>query len=303
MRIKLFRRVAAIGICFFCFASERGLLRGQATGDPSAKQQAQNQVGEFVQGQARSAQPGRYQTMADMRRALLTSDAVFAAYCRTALLSPPRGFQLIHGVTADARSTPRGWPIPVDSGFIMVAYDSNKRLPNGRFASEGEGPVLGGFSINTLDCGNPSAERDLGSDEKSVFYLLPKQTDTVHGWPQFGGTVFMTRRTQPRWAPVTVERILKVQTARAQKELDDITAASPETAYAKWQSGRDERLRGYQQAHDQMAAVNKQQADQMLAQMLETEKQTEKTMAAMAQPGSELGKMTRGYRKGVEDPP
>ena len=67
----------------FCVRT-RPLLRGQATGHPSAKQQAQNQLREFVQGQARSAQPGRYQTMADMRRALLTSDAVFAAYCRTA---------------------------------------------------------------------------------------------------------------------------------------------------------------------------------------------------------------------------
>jgi hypothetical protein len=40
-----------------------------------------------------------------------------------------------------------------------------------------------------------------------------------------------------------------------------------------------------------MAKINKQQADTMLANTLESEKQTEKTMAGMAQPGSDSYKM------------
>jgi hypothetical protein len=234
---------------------------------------------------------GRYHTGADLKRALQTGDAVFAAYCQTPLLSPPRGFDVVHNVNADDRATPRGWPIPVGMGLILVPYDSAKRLPNGRFASQGEGPVLGGISINTLDCGNPSAETDLGKDEKSSFYFMPKQTGTVHGWPQVGGVVFMSKRTQARWLPVSVERVLNVQIDKARKVQKDVDASSPQTAYAKWQAGHDERLRQYQQAHDQMVKINKQQADQMLANMLESEKQTGKMMASMAQPGGDLNKM------------
>jgi hypothetical protein len=232
----------------------------------------------------------------ELKRALQTADAVFAAYCRTPLLNPPRGFDVIHNVNADDRATPHGWPIPVGMGLILVGYDSARRLPNGRFASEGEGPVLGGISINTLDCGSSSAETDLGRDEIGAFYFLPKQTGTVHGWPQAGGEVFMTKRSQPRWLPVSAERVLKVQIEKARKVQTDVDASSPQNAYAKWQAGHAERLRQYQEAHDQMAKTNKQQADQMLATMLDTEKQTEKMMAGMAQQGSDMNKMASGYQ-------
>jgi hypothetical protein len=291
MRNKLVPSLVVAGVYFFCVAYYPGLQGGQADSDASAQQAAQNQVGEVLQKQARSAMPGRYQTLADVKRAMLTFDAIFAAYCRTPLLNPPRGFDLVHSVNADARSTPRGWPIPVGTGLILVAYDSSKRLANGRFASLGEGPVLGGISMNEIDCGNAPAERELGGDEKSPFYYLPKQTGMVHGWPQFGGIVFMAKRTQPRWLPVSVERVLNVQIAAARKVQKDVDAASPQTAYAKWQSGHAERLRQYQETHDQMVKINKQQADTMLAKMVESEKQTEKTMAAMAQQGSDLNKM------------
>ena len=291
MKNRVFWSLVAASIYFFCAVSYPGLHGGQANSDSTAKQEARNQVGEFVEKQVRGAMPGRYQTMADMKRAFVTFDVVFAAYCRTPLLSPPRGFVVIHNTNADARSTPRGWPIPVGTGLILLAYDSTKRLPNGRFALEGEGPVLGGLNINSIECGNPPAERVLGKDEKSLFYYMPKPTGTVHGWPEYGGSVFMTRRTQPRWLPVTIERVLNVQIAAARKTLQDVDAASPQSAYAKWMSGRDERLRQYQQAHDELAKVNKQQADTVLANMLATDKQTEKTLAAMAQQGNSVNQM------------
>lgn len=290
MRNKRFRWLLTASFCFLCVATSAGLRGGQANSDSSPEQEAHNQVGKFMQGPP-GVMPGRYQTPADMKRALQTADTIFAAYCRTPLLSPPRGFELLHNVNADARSTPRGGPIPVSSGFILLSYGSAKRLPNGRFAVIGEGPVLGGFAMNVINCGNPSAERDLGRDEKSAFYILPEQTATVHGWPQFGRVVFMTKRTQPRWVPVTVERVLKVQIAAARKTQQDVNASSPQSAYAKWQSGHDERIRQYQKAHDEMAKVNKQQADQMLASMLDSEKQTDKMMVAMAQQGSDMSKM------------
>jgi len=58
---------------------------------------------------------------------------------------------VLHNVHADARNTPRGWPIPPASGFILLAYDSKQSLPEGGFAKEGEVPVLGGFEMNTID--------------------------------------------------------------------------------------------------------------------------------------------------------
>jgi hypothetical protein len=57
--------------------------------------------------------PGPNHALADARRALQTYEAVFAAYSRTPLLNPPRGFEVIDNYNADARETPRGWPIPV----------------------------------------------------------------------------------------------------------------------------------------------------------------------------------------------
>jgi hypothetical protein len=291
MRNKLFWSLAFAGVYFFCLASYPGLRGWQASGDSNAKQEAQNQVGEILQHQARSAMPGPYHTMADVKRAMQTFDAVFATYCRTPLLNPPRGFDVIHAINSDARSTPRGWPIPVHTGIILVGYDSSRRLPSGRFASNGEGPVLGGLSMNSIDCGLTSAEKDFGRDEMSSFYYMPEQKGTVHGWPQFGGVVFMSRRTQPHWLPVSAERVLKVQIAKARKTLEDVSAGSPQSAYAQWLSGRDKRLRDEQAAHDQMAKINKQQADAMLAQMIENDKKTEKMLAAMAQQGGDLNTM------------
>ncbi len=294
--MKLFRWFIAASACLFLLGFIPCLRAGQESNDSSAQQELQKQVGKFVQGQPPGTMPGRYHTAADLKRALQTADAVFAAYCRTPLLNPPRGFDVVHNVNADDRSTPRGWPIPVGMGLILVGYDSGHRLPNGRFASEGEGPVLGGISINTLDCGSSSAETDLGRDEKSDFYYLPQQTGLVHGWPQAGGKIFMTKRTQPRWLPVSAERVLNVQIEKARKVQKDVDAASPQNAYAQWQAGHADRLRQYQETHDQLAKTNKQQADQMLQTLLESEKQTGKMMASMAQQGSDMNKMAGQYQ-------
>jgi hypothetical protein len=295
MRNQLFRALAA-SVGFFCLASYPGLQGWQANGDVRAKQQAQNQVGEILQERGRSATPGPDHTLADVKRAMQTFDAVFATYCRTPLLNPPRGFDVIHTVNSDARSTRRGWPIPVGTGIILVGYDSSRRLPSGRFASNGEGPVLGGLSMNSIDCGLPSAEKDFGRDEMSSFYYMPEQKGTVHGWPQLGGVVFMSMRTQPHWLPVSAERILNVQIAKARKTLEDVSAGTPQNSYAQWLSGRDKRLHDEQEAHDQMAKINKQQADAMLAQMIENDKKTEKMLASMAQQGSDLNKMSSQYQ-------
>lgn len=291
MRNQLFLFLVAASVYLFCATSYPGLRGGQAGSDANAQQAAQNQAGEILQHQARSAWPGPYHPMADVQRAMQTLDAVFAAYCRTPLLNPPRGFDVVHGVSSDARSTPRGRPIPAGAGIILVGYDSARRLPNGRFASNGEGPVLGGLGMNSIGCGASSAERDFGRDEKSSFYYMPEQKGTVHGWPQFGGSVFMTKRTQPPWLPVTAERVLNVQIAKARKTLEDVDAGSPQTHYNQWVSDRDKRLRQEQDAHDQMAKINKQQADAMLAQMVENDKKNENMLAAMAQPGSDTYKM------------
>jgi len=127
------RGIAAIAL--FCLATSPSTRAWQA----NAEQEARNRIGKFVPSGIPSAMPGRYQTMADMKRALLTADAIFAAYCRTPLLSPPRGFDVLHNAHADARDTPRGWPIPAGSGFILLAYDSKRPLPKGGFAKQGEG--------------------------------------------------------------------------------------------------------------------------------------------------------------------
>lgn len=297
MRRKLARAVIAAGVYFFCVAPYPGLHGSQASSDSSAKEEASKQVGKFAQNEIPSAMPGPDHSLADTKHALITSDAIFAAYTHTPLLNPPRGFEMLHNANADARNTPRGWPIPVTSGFILLAYDSNHRLPNGRFATEGEGPVLGGFSMNVIDCDNPSAEKDLGRDEKSSFYLMREQTGTVHGWPQIGGVVFITKRTQPRWMPVTAERVLKVQLDKARKTMQDVTAASPQNSYTQWLSGKDKRLQDYQKAHDDMVkSLGKQKADEILATMLDTEKKTGEMMAAMAQKGSDTSKMASGYQ-------
>jgi hypothetical protein len=178
-----------------------------------------------------------------------------------------------------------------------LAYDGTHRLPNGRFGLEGEGPVLGGFNMNAIDCDNPSAEVDLGRDEKSSFYLSREQTNTVHGWPQIGGVVFMTKRTQPRWLPVSAERVLKVQLDKASKTLQDVTAASPQNSYTQWLKGKDKRLQDYQNAHDQMVkAVGKQQADAYLATMLDTEKKTGEMLASMSQQGSDTNQTASGFQ-------
>src|ERR1700690_3772367 len=207
---KRFARGLAAGVFFFCVAGHAGVGRAQSGGGSSADEEAREQVGKYSQNQIPRAMPGPNHPLADTKRALATADSIFAAYVHVPLLDPPRGFEMMHNENADARNTPRGWPIPVSSGFILLAYDSSHRLPNGRFATIGEGPVLGGFSMNSIDCDNPSAEKDLGQDEISDFYLMPAPTATMGGWPETNGQVFITKRTQPRWLAVTAERVLKV---------------------------------------------------------------------------------------------
>src|SRR5580700_6458107 len=109
---KLFRPVVLVGACFL-YAAFCGNSHGQATNGSTAAQDAGNQAGEFAHESAPSVLPGSYRTMADGRQALQTYDAVFAAYSRTPLLSPPRGFEVLNNYNVDARNTPRGWPIPV----------------------------------------------------------------------------------------------------------------------------------------------------------------------------------------------
>jgi hypothetical protein len=60
----------AIGL--FCMANYPVLRAWRA----SAEQEARNQIGKFAQNEIRSAMPGRYQTMAEMKRALHTADAI-----------------------------------------------------------------------------------------------------------------------------------------------------------------------------------------------------------------------------------
>jgi len=297
MKRKLISALVAAGLSTFFIALCPGLGRSQAGGDSNAAEEARNQVGRITQSQVPSAMPGPYDTLADTKRALVTADAIFAAYSHIPLLNPPHGFDLIHNVNADARNSPRGWPIPVTSGFILVGYDSERRLANGRFASLGEGPVLGGFSMNVIDCDNPSAEKDLGRDEVSAFYLMPEQAGTVHGWPQTGGQVFLTKRTQPRWLPVTAERVLKVQLDKARKTLQDVNAASPQNAYTQWLSGKDERMKQYQQTHDELVkSLGKEKADAYLATMLDTEKKTGDMLKSMAEQGSDTNQTANGYQ-------
>jgi hypothetical protein len=190
--------MVAAGVCFFCVASYAGPDRLRWSGDAGAAEEARNQVGKFTQSQISGAMPGPYHTLADTKRTLATADAIFAAYTHIPLLDRPRGFEMVRNENADARNTPRGWPIPVGTAFILVAYDGSHRLPNGRFATLGEGPVLGGFAMNSIDCDNHDAEVDLGRDENSAFYLKVEPTGTMGGWPETDGQVFMTKRTAAR---------------------------------------------------------------------------------------------------------
>jgi hypothetical protein len=298
--------MVAAGVCFFCVASYAGPDRLRQSGDAGADEEARDQVGKFTQSQISGAMPGPYHTLADTKRALATADAIFAAYTHIPLLDPPRGFEMVHNENADARNTPRGWPIPVGSGFILVAYDGSHRLPSGRFATLGEGPVLGGFAMNSIDCDNHDAEVDLGRDEISAFYLNVKPTGTMGGWPETNGQVFMTKRTAPRWLPVSAERVLKVQLAKANKTLQDLNAVAPQNEYTKWLAGKDERMKQYQETHDQLVkTIGKQQADQYLATMLDTEKKTGEMMAQMSQQGSDVnstaGQFQAQAAKAVQD--
>jgi hypothetical protein len=306
MRKRLVWALIAAGVSFLCVAACVGLGRAQTSGDSSAEAEAREQVGRFTRNEIPSAMPGPYHTLADTKRALTTADAIFAAYVNIPLLNPPRGFEMIHNENADARNTPRGWPIPVGTGFILLAYDSSRRLPNGRFAVIGEGPVLGGFSMNSIDCDNPPAEKDLGRDDVSAFYLKAEPTGTMGGWPETNGQVFMTKRTAPRWLPVSAERVLKVQLDKANKTLEDLNAEAPQNTYTQWLAGKDKRMQGYQQTHDQLEkTIGKQQADAYLATALETEKQTGAMMAQMAQQGSEVNSTAGRYQaqaaKAVQD--
>jgi hypothetical protein len=131
----------------------------------------------------------------------------------------------------------------VGSSLLLLAYDSNKRLPNGRFAPEEEGPSIGAIEVNKLDCG-VSALTDWGN---GAFYSVP-ETKTVGGWPQFGGTVFMTRRTQPRFLPVTVERLINAQLEKARKDLKEVMDSESLREQAKAQGG------GLNQMFDEMEA-------------------------------------------------
>lgn len=145
MRNKLLWLPAAASVYFFCFAFDPGLQGLQVNNEPGAETEARNQVGEF-----RQKERGGGGTP-DAKRALLMSDAVFAAYCRAPLLSPPRGFELLRNVSTHAPERP-GLPIPVHMAFIMLEYEGSKRQPNGRFAAGGEGPGLGHIDINKIDC-------------------------------------------------------------------------------------------------------------------------------------------------------
>jgi hypothetical protein len=306
MKRRIGRALLIAGACFFCAAAHPVLCHAQTAVGSSAQDEARNQVGKFTQSQISAAMPGPNHTLADTKHALVTADALFEAYVHIPLLNPPRGFEMVHNENADARNTPRGWPIPVTSGFIIIAYDPNHRLPSGRFATLGEGPVLGGFSMDSIDCDNPSAEKDFGRDDVSAFYLMPASSGTVHGWPETSGQVFITKRTATRWLPVTAERVLNVQLDNANKTLQDVNAASPSNAYTKWLAGKDDRMKQYQQTHDQLEkTLGKQQADAYLATALESEKQTAAVMAQMAQQGSATNSTTGQFQaqaaKSVQD--
>jgi GGDEF domain-containing protein len=88
---------------------------------------------------------------------------------------------------------------------------------------------------------------------------------------------------------VSAVRVLKVQLAKANKTLQDLNAVAPQNAYTKWLAGKDERMKQYQATHDQLVkTIGKQQADQYLATMLDTEKKTGEMMAQMSRQGSEM---------------
>src|SRR5580700_963820 len=113
MRRHLGRALMSAGVCFLCAAAHPASGRAQTSPGSSAQDQARNQVGRFTQNEIPAAMPGANHTLADTKHALITADAIFAAYVRIPLLNPPRGFEMLHNENADARNTPRGWPVPV----------------------------------------------------------------------------------------------------------------------------------------------------------------------------------------------
>jgi hypothetical protein len=265
-------------------------------GAASAEDAASTQAGEIVRGTKPSVEASSGHPLDDARKALKTYEAVFAAYVKTPLLSPPRGFKLLHNENVLAAGQKAGRPIEAGGAMILLAY--NARLPraaDGRYAAEGEGPVLGGIRINDAACGN-KPDPGLGSDETSDFYYEPKQIGTAGGWPQYQvdrwtKAAFLSKRTAPRWLPVSVERVLKVRLAQARAQRKDASAADsarPQNAYQNWLDGKAKRLQSYQETHDMMAKTNKAQADQLLAQLLKSEDATAQMFQQMAAKGGGL---------------
>jgi hypothetical protein len=262
----------------------------------AAEDAASTQAGEIIRGTAPSVQASPGHTLDDARKALKTYEAAFAAYVKTPLLSPPRGFVLLHNENVLAAGQKAGRPIKAGGAMILLAYNASlPRRADGRYAAEGEGPVLGGLGINDAACGN-KPDPGLGSDETSDFYYAPKAIGTAGGWPQFQvdhwtKAAFLSKRTAPRWLPVSVERVLKVRLAQARAQRKDSSAldsARPQNAYQNWLDGKAKRLQSYQETHDMLAKTNKAQADQMLAQMLKGDEATERMFQQMAAKGGGL---------------
>jgi hypothetical protein len=282
-------------------------------GAASAADGAAAQAGEIVRGTPPSVEASPGHSLDDARKALKTYEAAFAAYVKTPPLSPPRGFELLHNENVLAADQKAGRPIASGGALILLAYNASlPRRADGRYAPEGEGPVLGGIRINDAACGN-KPDPGLGSDETSEFYYAPNQIGTAGGWPQFQTdhwtkAAFLSKRTAPRWLPVSVERALKVRLAQAsaqRKDTQSLDSIRPQNVYENWLAGKAARLQSYQQTHDQLAQTNKALADQTLAQMLKGEDATGKMFQQMAAKGgganAQIDKGQADANKSVSD--
>ena len=93
--------------------------------------------------------------------------------CQTLLLSPPRDFDVLHNVHADARNTPRGWPIPA-SGHAAVEPAAVESRPE-----EARAPSKNTVSPVPLP----------GAHPRRPIANRPQVTNPVTNLPHVGATV------------------------------------------------------------------------------------------------------------------
>jgi len=211
---------------------------------------------------------------------------------RNPALNPPKGFDLKPELTANGVLSGPGRPFLYIAGGYLYWY----RFQPGPSDNPSIGRVarlpvaMHAFYVTANNPKMVFADK-WQEDEEGMMYYEPREIRRVAGYPQYSnGMIAVSNSSQPLWAPVPRERVLRQELAVARKNLDAIASASvaaaaynPATMFAAWLGDRPKRQREADKMYEDTKRQNPLLAEKMWANFAKSEEQTEKVLSQLAE--------------------